>query len=410
MFLLLLLALQAAAPHADAPEAFAIFALSPGSAATLWSYDPARPDEGVVRRAEFPGGTSWTPDFLHADAQEFLRLQIPTPEFYVVHLYRADYGAWTVRKILETKQAHGYGAGATDVYADTDLGFRLIDRKSGAVRAPDPPYEVKALLDAAWIVRLADGRYARLDPASGKLLDGRFALPDRWFERGEKRMLLSPDRRRLAIVDLRFPDDPDRSKVTFGETIVLRTRVEVQDLDTGKLVATPIRVKGSGGSGRWFIPHGFDLRWSADGSQLACTSHEGKLIRLTLDPATLEVREKGPAEEPDRKEAPPPFPVSAVLLPAWKNLEEAVDQPDQRLAHALLKHSGLEYTPPRTWGENLIAFSANGGRFLLLMRPYGSPRLQDFHFGDLTTLQVRRVPCPPELKDAHVTIRAVPRR
>jgi hypothetical protein len=344
-----------------------------------------------------------------------VRLAVGARPEYTVNLYSIDYRTWSVKTVLRSERIWGLGANEGLVYLGTDAGVRVLDRKTLAVRALEgPAWALVRDLGDRWLVALARGERALFDPATGRLGPERFRCPKEWGDRYH--LVLSPDHARIAAVDVLCSSDP--KGVTFGQTRVLETQLEVLTLGTGELARTPIRLLCTGGSGRPVIPHSLEVAFSADSTKIVCSSErardgakdpakpeENELEALTLDAKTLAVVAREPAKEKARPATTPAIAVPDWLKKDYDALGTVSDEGGRRLAHAFIRSRGVEHEIPVAVLETMVAFSPDGKRFLLKMWT-GASR-DTFFLGDLETKELRQLSAPPSLRDASLSIARV---
>lgn len=384
-------------------------------AATAWEWVPSA--EKLEKRHHF-AKSSWAPDLLFREGEGpegLVRLQVDSPKriAYEVDLFAIDYREWRVTPVYHGDRLNGLGASQDVVYLDTDEGVRLLDRKTLALRAPDVAWRLVRQLGDRWLVAVGERDGALLDPATGAL-SSRFALPERWAERpfflvDRYDVILSPDHARIAAVDVLCRDDP--KGVSFGESRVLKTKLEVLELATGKVATFPLRLSCLGGSGRPVIPRDLRVEFTRDSSKLVVWSQrardgakdasdpdENELEELTLDTSLEVVARATPKKEPTRERAP------EVLVPDWLKkdydaLGETSDEGGRRLAVAFLRSRGVDVKLPVRFCDAESSFTRDGKRFFFKLAPGDA-----FYFGDLDAKTLKKIPCPPSLRSAAMRI------
>lgn len=401
-------------PTPRAPvEKFILFTLEkPDSAdetATAWEYDPSIPEQGLRRVHDFGPSSceAWLVFWGNPTvAPQYVRVPVLDEDrkFQMIHLCQIDYRTWTVQILLRSPSINVMGLTDQCLQIHSDDKLFLIDRKSGEIREPDSPCTVRYNLGETYVVEVASGKPsgALFDRDRNRLLSVRFEIPTEWNHRTH--LVLSPDRARIAELDFEEGGDPQQG-LDYGESRVVAARLRVHDLAAG----TAKEMKNHTivhGTNRPFIGWEDEFAWSTDGSKLTCRtwragdeggppSIEGPegYEQLTIDAKSLSVLSREPV--PTAKVVPETEETVPAFLRKEYDATRTATEGGRRLAHAFLRHKGVEYEIPGAVLETEVGFTPDRRRFLLKMVT-GSASAE-FFYGDLETQELRRLPAPSAL-------------
>ena len=402
-------------PPSSAPvEKFILFPLEEvrpdtgDRVASAWEYDPSKPDRGLVRVHEFGPSTceAWLVYWNDpARAPEYVRVPVmdESRKFETMQLCEIDYRTWTVRTLLRSSGNINV-MGMTDRWLQvcSDDRLRLLDRKTGEIHEPDPPCTIRFNLGKTYLVEVSKGTPtgALFDRERNRLLPVRFEIPCEWSDR--TLLVLSPDRARIAELDFEKGVGPQWG-LDWGHSRVVAARLRVLDLATGRSEQMKIHTIAHG-TNRPFIWWDDDLIWSPDGSKLTCRtwragdegdspSIEGLegFEKLIIDAKTLSVYSREALQRAPESAAETEETVPAYLRDDYDATKTATEG-GRRLAHAFLRHKGVEYEIPYAVLETEVGFTPDRRRFLLKMHT-GSAK-GEFFYGDLETKELRRLPAP----------------
>jgi hypothetical protein len=349
--------------------------------------------------------SSWSPGLLapYSSRRDLIRVQVDDRDGthgYRVCVYGVDYRDWSVETVWQGDQA------APVLWWDGEVYVSLRERPGAGerlmvVRGPElvEPVEQFECIPAwglpggLFLVRREEAGpfpYALFDAAAQQVTTleglGADALGD------SNSIVVRKDRRVVALHTSRDIDLAlfDWSALHKGQPTP--SVIRVVRLADGRVTELPITLVVAPGSGEPLL---FDSPLISFGGGALCYMASPTEYRW-FDPETGTDRRVGPdgvtaprpgdARSPDALDAPqPPLAVGPT--------------DDYDKAHAFLRSHGVEYTEPTADLNSVLAFTPDGGRFLLKM--FHSGRDEVFFLGDLGADKLVEIPCPGALVPAN---------